>query len=131
MFCGVVDPMRSYVAQQISSTTPQRPPTTPHRPSTTSQRPSTTPQNGVLDNIILDFSTTPVCGVVGGCVERITPQRVYHSTLLACMSNITNRVTLESHLERLLSTQRKTMCTLTRSLQCEMPGNCCLPEITR
>ena len=69
VFCGVVDPMRSYVAPQIASTTPQRPPTTPQRPSTTPQRHSTAPQDGVLENIILDCSTTPVCGVVGGFVE--------------------------------------------------------------
>ncbi len=36
---------------------------------------------------MLNTSTTPCYGVVhvGGFVERTTPQRVYHSTLLACM----------------------------------------------
>ena len=79
--------MRWYVALQIASTTPQRPPTTPQRPSTTPHGPFSTPQNGVLDNIILDCSTTPVFGVVGGFVEWITPQRVYPSSLLACMKH--------------------------------------------
>ena len=39
-------------------------------------------------NIILDCSTAAACGVVGTFVERTAPQRVYHSTLLACVTHL-------------------------------------------